>query len=604
MGLIDLIRNGLKEDVDITVYDTESPPPASFPAASTCSGGISVSTTLHGQQIVPHRKGDAPATLPYTASHQAADFEEAIKARTTQFNTISRGIEAEERLARHQQKIIDANALQFLEAQLNSQLIRPLQRTLAVGVQPPLNRLPVDAENFVRALGGENLGRRQISFAGLLGATLAATRGNWAIRDASGRVQAVTGYIIAAAPSGFGKSDVMSVLRRPFAEAEHLMIHDVTQNRVLTVCQLKALLKAAKATATQKQAKILRETGDLDEAIESSRIDFGHVETIESRLQAAQSTPKILFDHVTMEQLPFEMAAQGGVATILDAEGGMLPQIRQANDAILLKGFTAEEFMASTRSSGNLTISHPCLAICVFVQPGKLAHFLAQPWVIDHGLAARFLYVLSGNQAPESQPIVPEAGQAWYQRTIRHFLAIPRPHADGNAGAGHILTLSRNAEGVLEAFHMTSQREYSGAFEAMRLFANRLPHHAKNLAAAIHLLRHTDRAEDHEIDESCMEGGIACARFFAEHALTALDQSHRDGRIYADKIFGLMARHRWWRFSERDAHRGIGSGRCSAAQIRAGLDELERANYVRRYHTSTRSTIYVVHSQAYMTPLS
>lgn len=598
----DQIKDGLKRDGNVTIYNTARTPVEQLSASEPALDGSSLPTTPLDYRAAP---GGAEGVLvPSAPPCQPTCYEETIKTRTTQINAISQAIEAGERLARHQQKIIDDNALWTLRTQLCDQPIRPLRRTRTVDVPPPLDHLPVDAEKFVRALGGESLNRRQIGFAGLLGTTLAAAGGNWSIRDASGRVQIVTGYIVASAPSGVGKSDIMGILRRPFVDTERLMIHGFAQSNVPMTRQLKAALKVANANAIKKQTKILNETGNLDEAIDASRVDFEHVERIEERLRTAQSAPKILFDHVTMEQLPFEMAAQGGTATILDAEGGILSQIRQANDTILLKGFTAEEFMTSTRISGSLTIPLPRLAICVFVQPGKLAHFLAQPWVIDHGLAARFLYVLSGNEAPGSRPTVPEVNQIWYQSMITRLLAIRKPYTDGNIGAGRILTLSRNAAGILDAFSMTSQREYSGALEAIRLFANRLPHHAKNLAAAIHLLHYTDTAEDHEIDRTSMESGIACAQFFAEHARAALDPSYRDGPIYAGKIFEWMARHHWSCFSEREAHRGIGSGRCSAAQVRAGLDELEHANYVRRYQMSTRSITYVVHPQAYMTPLS
>ena len=46
-------------------------------------------------------------------------------------------------------------------------------------------------------------------------------------------------------------------------------------------------------------------------------------------------------------------------------------------------------------------------------------------------------------------------------------------------------------------------------------------------------------------------------------------------------------------FTERQAHRGVGSSRYKMPQVRAGLDELEKHNFLRSLFTSS-GRIHVV----------
>ena len=80
------------------------------------------------------------------------------------------------------------------------------------------------------------------------------------------------------------------------------------------------------------------------------------------------------------------------------------------------------------------------------------------------------------------------------------------------------------------------------------------------MAGAIHLMTHIE-PQSKEINDQSMHAGIAWAEFFRVHAEAAFTPEARDGIADALKIYNWMKRHRPHTFTERDAHRGTGSGR-------------------------------------------
>jgi hypothetical protein len=162
----------------------------------------------------------------------------------------------------------------------------------------------------------------------------------------------------------------------------------------------------------------------------------------------------------------------------------------------------------------------------------------------------------------------------------------------------HILALNPAANARIRHYCSDINDQIrKGLFDNFPAFGAKLAGHAARLAAAVHLISHTE-PQSEEINEQSMQTGIALAEFFRVHAAAAFTPEVRDGITYAQKIYNnWMWRHRPQIFDERMAQRGV--GHCSVAHIRAGLSELERHNYLRTCFTAEGKALYVVHPGAY-----
>lgn len=529
------------------------------------------------------------------------DLISCLKAETARNNALSGHIEAQKRLLRHQVEFSEGQALQMLWNDLSMQSLLNLRESTSSAAIPPVDRLPSEAAELARQIAGGDLGRLQVACAGLMGLAMAGARGNWCLRDAHGLQQMLTDYMIISAPSGWGKSTMLGFLTKPFTEFEFRLQQEEMLSRKNTSPEASRLaLKGVKQEVMTQIRKSYRKFGNPEAVMEAFESQLAEVARLESRLEAAiQSVPRLLLDRVTMAQLPHEMAAQGGVATIFGDEGGILRQIRPSNSDIFVKGATGEAFSTSTRGSGIVAIPHPCLAVLLLVQPSKLDLLFGNEELVDQGVAARFLPVLPsidpGGFAKPGQ----EVDGTWLRHKVHSLLGKgERIRIGEEVRPRHTLELGPEATSAVDEFSRRLKGE-EGLAKGMRHFLDRLPWHTKNLAGALHLLKHPD-PEERAIDLGTMLDGIAFAEFFRQHAEAVYDPGARDGVIFAPKILRWIKRDRPKRFTDRDAHRGVGSGRCTAAQIRAGLDELERANYVRRHLTGSGRMLYLVHPATYL----
>lgn len=544
---------------------------------------LAAETTRHGHNTA------------HTTSGVPGDVMTVMKQQTAHNNAISGNLESQQRLKRHLQEAYDQQALNGLLAQLSALPLLPLREAVGCEALPPLGHLPPEAADLVRQLAGDDLGRRQVACACLFGLVFAAARGNWILMDPRGIAQPLTGYLIASAPSGWGKSTMLNAFRALIAEYEFELRRTVQradkglhfEAELLALREVEKSIRANIRKACRKGSTNLPDpalTAQLAEVLEHQR----------GLVTDDAIAPRLLFDRVTMAQLPYEMFDQGGVAAIFGDEGGILQLINPRTDDLFVKGATGETYSTSNRKERCVTIAHPCLTVLLLVQPSKLACLFDNAELIDHGVAARFLPVMThippdGATKPGASPDL-----TWLRGKARRLLDKSHRVSDGfDTHPRHTLTFGAEALDLLDDLARRSRaRNATDTSAGLRHFIDRLPWHARNLAGAIHLLQH-EHPEEVAVNAATVEGGVAFAEFFLEHAKVAYDPASSAGVVFATKILRWMTRDRQSLFSERDAQRGV--GHCTSAQIRAGLDELIRSNHVRRYLAPGRSAVYVVH---------
>jgi len=160
--------------------------------------------------LVPTRK-DSGAPRP---PNPQSNFWDEMRKATERQNDFSRNIESTERLNKHREKMEEEAALNDLRASLSKQPILPPRRCLNVDGDFPVGCLPEPAAAFVESGTFGDSALQTMRGAGLIGATAAAARGNWAVREANGHSHLLSEYILIVGPSGVGKSTVAQCARR------------------------------------------------------------------------------------------------------------------------------------------------------------------------------------------------------------------------------------------------------------------------------------------------------------------------------------------------------------------------------------------------------
>jgi hypothetical protein len=511
-------------------------------------------------------------------------------------NTVSNYYESGQRLLKNYATDIDDRTINNIRTQLSFQTILPLRKYLEISAAAPVQLLPPSAANLIHSTAAALGVPEEMTLVALLGAFVIAARGNFRIKLNDNWFEALTGYLLVGAHSGERKSSVIEFFRRVFDDEEQNLQQQFGRSGSQT--EERVLWKVLKKMEHDLACSIVENGGEIDP---ETRTQFVQLEQLRKKIKQRKAPPRILVDTPTLEALAFELEMQNESLGIFEAEGGFWKhRLRSSRDDILLKAFTGEPFVPQTMAQGPAHLRSPVLAICTFVQQNVLDALYRNDELTEHGLTARFLPMFAPTKSRNLQNPrdVPPNLYNWYLRQIRALLRIERP-----AGADrtfHILGLSRDAKAQLDRFDRDIRQQIdSGLFEHYQAFGNKLAGHATRLAGAVHLMNHT-APHDHVIEADTMECGIALAEFFRQHAAAAFNPEARDGLVFAHKIWKWMLRERKEFFTERDALRGACS-HSTIVQVRAGIDELERHNYLRRHIRSRgKSSVCIVHPSAFL----
>jgi len=549
---------------------------------------------------------------PYSSTHQhspnlpstpnADPTMTAIQQQTSINNTIAGHIQSWDRRAAQEQKVADAQNISATIAQLRENTIHSLPKGLMVYATPPIDMLPEKARKLVYAVAAAFDVPLEMALACLLAAAFIAARGMFKIRVSDRHMEVVTAYFLVSAESGQRKSAVVEFFLNVFKlEEENLRRLFSSKGRGTARKLAHSVVKRMEAMLAERLADLAGEHGDLDTAEAMLAHEIASLERLKNSVSKRVALPRLLANISTPEKLAEEMALRGEVMAIFDAEGGALKRMIEMPQLLdlSLKAYTGESFAYDTKTAGAVHLACPVLAMCILAQPNVLEAAYRNEDAVGRGLMPRFLplfipHRLGGwNGVPTE---IPAELVEWYEDLVRRLLRIRLPVPDDAGRHIHVLDLNPAAKAEINRYRtVVEQQLRDGWFEQYAAFGSKLVGHAVRLAGAVHLLKVND-PQEHMIDGETMACGIALADFFRWHAAAAFTPEARDGVTYAPKILKWIRRHRPWRFAERDAQRGV--GRINIVQLRAGLDQLERHNYVRSLITSSGRT-YVVHPGAF-----
>jgi len=574
-----------------------------FEASSSTTSSVS-SMTEHGDQdltasvrapLIPDAQ---QGTLIESEAAQLGPFQ-AINIVTAQNNAVSSYIESNERLRRHQRQAYDDQMINHLRCHMALSQPTRLAENVEVNAQPPIEMLPELAADMIRAVSAHLDVATEMVLISLLGTMFIAARGNFMVRVKNNHLEALTEYFAGAAAPGQRKSAVVSYFRAFFDDQERELRNAYAKEGNDTKYELsKNALASIKGGLSHKFTDMAKKVGfDLAQSTLAPQI-VAYEKSAKS-LRIAKHEPRLLTDLTTPEKLAEDLERQGEAIGMLVAEGGYWKRIISRYDDLILRAYTGEPYSSSTRSVASIFLQTPIMAICTLVQPNVLNALYGNEELTGHGLTPRILpvYIPSHIGCGTGSVEIPAQLHRCFEQKVRALVSLERPFTSENTRTFHILDIDNDGKAEISRYQGKIKAELaSGSCKKFQPFIEKLAGHAVRLAGAVHLMNH-NAPHNHLIDIHSVQAGIALAQFFRQHAEIAFTPEKRDGAVFARRILDRIVENLLVRFDTRQLQRGFHG--ATADQIRAGIEVLERHNFVRRYLHNGK-TECVVHPHAHL----
>lgn len=352
-------------------------------------------------------------------------------------------------------------------------------------------------------------------------------------RDGLDHFPALFFCLIAA--SGERKSPPFRRLQYPFVK----YIEDM-QERFAAV---KSEVEASNAVV---QSRIKRLHKDAERAgTQLDRQDIARqISQLRVELQPLPMDPRRFTSDCT-EQVLFKLMEQhGGEYSILSGEGrpvmdailGKYSGDGRTGDGIILAGISGDTItrdrVGSVESGGqeNGVILHPCLNVCVMIQPDKYLQAARHPNLRASGALARIFPVwlpsLVGTRLEEqNEPGLNGRALAGYNAIVRSLL-------DVDQGEPHRVTLSAEAAEHRRKFHNAIEQMmgHEGDYADVRDIASKATSQTVKLGLVLHIAMNPSafRYPQSEINLETMQRATALGLYFLQQAVASQRSADED----------------------------------------------------------------------------
>lgn len=418
-----------------------------------------------------------------------------------------------------------------------------LQQADHTPVPFPVNRLPPALLPAVESAA--LFTKTDVASPAVVGLAVAATAiGNAArIEERPGLYHHPALFFAIIADSGERKSPVFKIMTAPLERwAEE---QSESYNREVATVQAENAVVDSLLASMKRQAS--KETNDEKRAILVRRMAEES-----ARKKPVPPSPRMFTSDSTEEKLFQKMHQHGGAYGVLSGEGrpvfdaimGRYSGSNRTGDGLYLAGIsgdliTRDRVGNATTGSEDLAITHPCLNVCVMVQPDKFQDVLCHPALRESGLVARILPVkprsLIGTrfEAPDEAGLN-ESIMMGYYNTITGFLKTKRP-IDSITGRRipHLARLGPEAKEARRQWHNVVEREMGNGqeLESCRDIAAKAVTQAVKIALILHMVEHPDylRADRSEVSLATWKSAQLLAEFFLETAIRFRDATQANG---------------------------------------------------------------------------
>ena len=327
-----------------------------------------------------------------------------------------------------------------------------------------------------------------------------------------------------------------------------------------------------------------------DNAMKGKQADLKKAQEFDKQLAELKEVHeiKLYVKDTTPEALAGELAKQGERMAILDDEGSVFDVLTglyssgQVNINIMLEAYDGTPYTISRKTSEDITLYNPLLAVGLMVQPAHYAEAMSNKQFSGRGFIHRFMFAfpepMTGYLKFES-PNIDLNLRTMYHDLIKSLLVIPQPQKS-------IPTISHSdpAKYLFEDYHDQLQRQMQQGerFENMKEWASKQFARALRVAGIFHMAEHKGYIADKPLSGENAAYAIALALWEEQQAFHALSgegaesETVRNAKLILEKLKGLEAGE-------------ITKGelltkkitRLSAQELAEPLELLESLNYIK-----------------------
>lgn len=445
----------------------------------------------------------------------------------------------------------------------------------------PVDALPAWVGDYVAAVATETqtppdlpgcIGLAALSTAAG-GRARVAVRGRWS--------EPLNIFTVVALPPGSRKSAVFSAMIRPILDIERDLA-EAARPRIEAA-------RMERSIATDRADKARKSAVSADRGREREALGLAADAAAQAEAIEVPTLPRLVADDVTPEKAASLIAEHGGRIAVLSAEGGIFATLAgrystAPNFDVFLKGHAGEEpLIVDRHGRPSEHVDRPALTLGLAVQPEVLAEIARIPGGRGKGLLGRILYALPADLVGYREidpPTVPDHVAETYASRLHTLVSCLVDLAEPLQ-----LTLTEEALVVVhDLLAETEPKLAAGAeWSHARDWYGKWVGAVARIAGLLHLATHRAESVRRPIDVDTMAGAARIGRYYADHALAALDAMGSDPAVDAARhLLGWIERTRPERFTVRDAHRANRGRLRAVAEVTPALEVLEAYGHVRR----------------------
>lgn len=327
-----------------------------------------------------------------------------------------------------------------------------------------------------------------------------------------------------------------------------------------------------------------------DNAMKGKQADLKKAQEFDKQLAELKEVHeiKLYIKDTTPEALAGELAKQGERMAILDDEGSVFDVLTglyssgQVNINIMLEAYDGTPYTISRKTSEDITLYNPLLAVGLMVQPAHYAEAMSNKQFSGRGFIHRFMFAfpepMTGHLKFES-PNIDLNLQTMYHDLIKSLLVIPYPK-----DKLPMICHSREARILFEDYfdHLQKEMQQGERFENMKEWASKQFARALRVAGIFHMAEHKGYIADKPLSGENAAYAIALALWEEQQAYHALSgegaesDTVRNAKLILDKLKKLEVNE--MTKSELLSRKIT---RLSAQELAEPLELLESLNYIK-----------------------
>ncbi len=383
----------------------------------------------------------------------------------------------------------------------------------------PVQDLPAVLADYVTAVSESLQIPPDMAAVCALGVLSVALQKKFAVRVNADWVEPINLYLLVIADPSERKSPCIKQMNYPIQDFEQGWNSDHAVEIESSKKMKNAFIRRVESLE-KKVADGKADAAELKEAVRQEQ-EFIPMERL-----------RLFLDDVTPEKLTSTMAANGGVCSIMSAEGGIFETFAgrysgSANFDVALKAFSGDPIRVDRSTRPSETIRNPALTLLLMVQPNVLSGIMNNEAFRGKGLTARILYSVPksrvGTRRADAPTVPPEIREA-YERLLHDLLCL-------ELGQTEEIYLTPGAEELRRSYTDTIEEGLREEYADMKDWAGKIVGTTLRIAALLCLAEAgpkgrvcRDEWEEfphYEITEEQFCRAMTIAAYFIEHAKAA-----------------------------------------------------------------------------------